>query len=150
MRSIVALRREEHELQKTMTAPETIGRRSQGPPAVDERQPGLGHEEPVLHGVGASPGIARGTARLVAGADEFERIRPGDIIVCHYTNPSWIPVFTIAGGLVTNVGGVTSHPAVVAREFALPAVVGARGATERIEDGRQIEIDGTAGTVRLV
>jgi pyruvate,water dikinase len=86
----------------------------------------------------------------VAGVDEFERIRPGDIIVCTFTNPSWVPVFTLAGGLVTDLGGVTSHPAVVAREFGLPAVVGSRTATTRIADGQEIEIDGTAGTVRLI
>ena len=66
------------------------------------------------------------------------------------SNPSWVPVFTIAGGLVTNTGGVLSHAAVVAREFGLPAVVGVVGATTKIADGRLVEIDGTAGTVRLL
>ena len=78
------------------------------------------------------------------------RIRPGDIIVCPSSNPSWVPVFMVAGGLVTNTGGVLSHAAVVAREFALPAVVGVADATRTIPDGQPIEIDGTLGTVRLL
>jgi phosphohistidine swiveling domain-containing protein len=104
----------------------------------------------VLRGTGASPGIVRGTARVVHGAAEFARILPGDIIVCQASNPSWVPVFAIAGGLVTNLGGLLSHAAVVAREFGLPAVVGVRGATEVIADGQQVEIDGTSGVVRLL
>jgi pyruvate,water dikinase len=82
--------------------------------------------------------------------DDFGRIMPGDIIVCPSSNPSWVPVFAIAGGLVTNTGGVLSHAAVVAREFGLPAVVGTHDATARIADGRTVEIDGTSGTVRLL
>jgi phosphoenolpyruvate synthase/pyruvate phosphate dikinase len=70
--------------------------------------------------------------------------------VCPASNPSWVPVFAIAGGLVTNTGGVLAHAAVVAREFGLPAVVGVTSATTLIADGREIEIDGTAGTVKLL
>ena len=87
---------------------------------------------------------------MILTSTEFDRIGPGDVIVCPSSNPSWVPVFTIAGGLVTNTGGVLSHAAVVAREFGLPAVVGVAGATTAIADGRQLEIDGTAGTVRLL
>jgi pyruvate,water dikinase len=60
-----------------------------------------------------------------------------------------VPIFTIAGGLVTNTGGVLSHAAVVAREFGLPAVVGTGDATTRIDDGQIVELDGTTGYVRL-
>ena len=70
---------------------------------------------------------------------DFEAVRPGDIIVCPSSNPSWVPLFAIAGGLITNTGGVLSHAAVVAREFALPAVVGTGDATTRIADGRLVE-----------
>ena len=94
--------------------------------------------------------MVRGPARVTLSQDDFGRIQPGDIIVCPSSNPSWVPVFTIAGGLVTNTGGVLSHAAVVAREFGLPAVVGTGDATTRIADGRLVEIDGTAGTVRLL
>jgi len=111
----------------------------------------VGSTEPgVLRGKGASPGVVRGTARVALSNLDFPRIRPGDIIVSPSSNPSWVPVFTIAGGLVTNTGGVLSHAAVVAREFALPAVVGVADATTSIADGQTIEIDGIQGTVRLL
>jgi pyruvate,water dikinase len=87
---------------------------------------------------------------VVLTSAEFDRIRTGDVIVCPSSNPSWVPVFTIAAGLVTNTGGVLSHAAVVAREFGLPAVVGVTNATTTIHDGSTIEIDGTAGTVKLL
>jgi pyruvate,water dikinase len=103
-----------------------------------------------LRGTGASAGIVRGPARVVLSQEEFGHVQPGDIVVCPASNPSWVPVFTIAGGLVTNTGGVLSHAAVVAREFGLPAVTGVAGATDAIVTGRIVEIDGTAGTVRLL
>ena len=103
-----------------------------------------------LKGTGASAGVARGPARVALGSEDFARIQRGDIIVCPSSNPSWVPVFAIAAGLVTNTGGVLAHAAVVAREFGLPAVVGVAGATDKIADGRTVEIDGTAGTVRLL
>ena len=66
------------------------------------------------------------------------------------SNPSWVPLFAIAGGLITDTGGVLSHAAVVAREFGLPAVVGTGDATARIANGRMVELDGSSGTVRLL
>jgi phosphoenolpyruvate synthase/pyruvate phosphate dikinase len=103
-----------------------------------------------LKGTGASAGVVRGPARVALGTDDFARILPGDIIVCPSSNPSWVPVFTIAGGLVTNTGGILSHAALVAREFGLPAVVGVPDATTKIREGQTIEIDGTSGIVRLL
>jgi phosphohistidine swiveling domain-containing protein len=150
MRPVVADRQKEHVRDKTLMPPELIGGSTPTPSPIDGPPGGGAEPAAILRGVGASAGVARGPARVVAGVDEFERIRPGDIIVCTFTNPSWVPVFTLAGGLVTDLGGVTSHPAVVAREFGLPAVVGSRTATTRIADGQEIEIDGTAGTVRLI
>jgi pyruvate,water dikinase len=106
-------------------------------------------DEKVLRGTGASAGVVRGPARVVLGPDDFGKVGPGDIIVAPSSNPSWVPLFTIAAGLVTNTGGVLSHAAVVAREFSLPAVVGTREATVRITDGQIVELDGTTGLVRL-
>jgi phosphohistidine swiveling domain-containing protein len=103
-----------------------------------------------IRGTGASAGIVRGPARLTLTQADFGAVRPGDIIVCPSSNPSWVPLFAIAGGLITDTGGVLSHAAVVAREFALPAVVGTGDATQRIADGRLVEIDGTSGIVRLL
>jgi pyruvate,water dikinase len=152
-RRLVADRRDEHERQRRMSPPAIIGKAPEAPSGPVDRFDGARFEstEPdVLRGTGASGGTARGTARVVRTADEFHRVAPGDIIVCPSSNPSWVPVFTIAGGLVTNTGGILSHAAVVAREFGLPAVVGTRDATRRIRDGQELEIDGTAGTVRLL
>ncbi len=107
-------------------------------------------EPDELRGTGASAGKVRGTARLTLTQEDFGAVQAGDIIVCPSSNPSWVPLFAIAGGLITDTGGVLSHAAVVAREFALPAVVGTGDATQRIADGRLVEIDGTSGIVRLL
>ena len=103
-----------------------------------------------IRGTGASAGIVRGRARVTLGQADFGAVQPGDIIVCPSSNPSWVPLFAIAAGLITDTGGVLSHAAVVAREFALPAVVGTGDATQRIADGRLVELDGTSGIVRLL
>ncbi|HEX5014186.1 MAG TPA: PEP-utilizing enzyme [Candidatus Limnocylindrales bacterium] len=106
-------------------------------------------DDRVIRGTGASGGVVRGPARVVLGPDDFAKVGPGDVIIAPSSNPSWVPLFTIAAGLVTNTGGVLSHAAVVAREFALPAVVGTGDATRRITDGQIVELDGTTGVVRL-
>ena len=152
VRSDVIDRRLLHARQRQITPAPAVGTPPATPAAED--QPSRLHagseSGSVLTGTGASAGIVRGAARVVHGAAEFGRIMAGDIIVCQASNPSWVPVFTIAGGLVTQRGGVLSHAAVVAREFGLPAVVGVPDAMNAIADGRQVEIDGTAGVVRLL
>ena len=149
---LIAERRAEHARNEQLTPPYYVGKVPDKPSTGDRfdgpRTPSA--EGDLLKGMGASAGIVRGPARVVLSQDDFGRIEPGDVIVCPSSNPSWVPVFTIAGGLVTNTGGVLSHAAVVAREFGLPAVVGITDATTRIADGRLVEIDGTAGTVRLL
>lgn len=102
----------------------------------------------AIKGVPASEGVRRGRACLVHGSDDFTKLRPGDILVCRASNVSWIPLFTIAAAVVTDVGGALSHAAVVAREFGVPAVVGCSVALETLRDGEMIEVDGAAGTVR--
>ena len=150
-RALVAERREEHMRQRAMRPPIFLGKARENPEADRFGGGPQEHESATqLGGVGASAGIATGPARVTLGPDDFGRIAPGDIIVCPSSNPSWVPVFAIAGGLVTNTGGVLSHAAVVAREFGLPAVVGVSGATTLIPDGRLVEIDGTTGSVRLL
>jgi phosphohistidine swiveling domain-containing protein len=104
----------------------------------------------ALQGSGASPGVAEGVARVVVGQDDFARIQHGDILVTTTTTPAWTPFFPSLAGLVTETGGILSHAAVVAREYGLPAVVGAAGATAGIRDGVRIRIDGTAGTISIL
>jgi pyruvate,water dikinase len=150
--AVVGERRAEHARQRTLKAPIRLGRKEPDFGLTSRfdvaREEAGGADE--LKGIGASAGVVRGPARVALGSEDFARIQRGDIIVCPSSNPSWVPVFAVAGGLVTNTGGVLSHAAVVAREFGLPAVVGVAGATAKINDGRMVEIDGTAGTVRLL
>ena len=104
----------------------------------------------VVTGLGASPGIVEGIARVVRTVDEFDEVRDGDILVCQMTNPAWVVLFTKIAGLVTDTGGTTSHPAVLAREFGIPAVIGTSVATHRIVTGDRLRIDGNAGRVEIL
>ena len=104
----------------------------------------------LITGIGASPGILEGTARVVRTVDEFDEVREGDILVCQMTNPAWVVLFTKIAGLVTDTGGLTSHPAVLSREFGIPAVIGTSVATQRIVTGDRLRIDGTAGKVEIL
>jgi phosphohistidine swiveling domain-containing protein len=152
-RALVASRRAEHERQRSLTPPHIVGTPPPPPVGRDRFEADAveaSGDASLLRGTGASAGMATGPARVVLTSNEFDRIQPGDIIVCPSSNPSWVPVFTIAGGLVTNTGGVLSHAAVVAREFGLPAVTGVANATTTIRDGQTLEIDGTTGSVRLL
>ena len=129
---------------------------SMAPPeaqAVFRRFFGLGtalSEEPsIVTGSAASPGIVRGRARVIrqlADSDDFE---PGDILVCTLTAPPWTPLFAIAGGVVTDTGGILSHSAICAREFAIPCVTGTTVGTTVIPDGAMITVDGDRGIVRI-
>ena len=103
-----------------------------------------------LRGTGASAGVVRAKARIVRGERQFDQLQPGEILVCSYTNPSWTPLFSYAAGVVTDTGNAVSHAAIVAREYGIPAVMGAAGATERITDGQEVLVDGTEGRVTLL
>jgi phosphohistidine swiveling domain-containing protein len=107
-------------------------------------------DERIITGLGASAGVIEGIARVVRTVDEFDEVRDGDILVCQMTNPAWVVLFTKIAGLVTDTGGTTSHPAVLAREFGIPAVIGTSVATHRIVTGDRLKIDGTAGRVEIM
>ncbi|MGZ4674702.1 MAG: PEP-utilizing enzyme, partial [Ilumatobacteraceae bacterium] len=113
------------------------------PPAEGEQDPA------VLDGVAGSPGIYRGVARVVKSLDEASDLEDGEIMVCEMTLPPWVPMFSIAGAVVSDVGGVMSHCAIVAREFDIPAVVGSVDGTTRIKTGQTITVDGIQGVVYL-
>jgi pyruvate,water dikinase len=104
----------------------------------------------VVRGYPGSSGLARGPARVVRTLTEVNRVRKGDILVAETTMPAWTPLFATVAAVVTDVGGVTSHCAIVAREYGIPAVVGTTVATSVIRDGHLLEVDGQAGTVRLL
>jgi len=106
-------------------------------------------DERTVTGLGASPGIVEGIARVVRTVEEFDEVRDGDILVCQMTNPAWVVLFTKIAGLVTDTGGTTSHPAVLAREFGIPAVIGTSVATHRIVTGDRLKVDGSTGLVEI-
>ncbi len=103
-----------------------------------------------LHGIGGAPGVVEGIARVVRTTDDFDAVADGDILVCQMTNPAWVALFTKIAGLVTDSGGTTSHPAVLAREFGIPAVVGTSEATYRIATGDRLRVDGSTGRVDIM
>ncbi len=103
-----------------------------------------------VKGLAASPGVIEGLARNVASLEQFDQVKEGEILVCRMTNPAWVVLFTKIVGLVTDAGGVTSHPAVVSREFGIPAVVGTSNSTERIKTGDRIRVNGSTGVVEVL
>ncbi len=104
----------------------------------------------TIAGSPGSSGKVTGTARIIVKLTDAGRLSKGEILVTPTTSPPWTPLFATAGGIVTDTGGALSHCAIVAREYKIPAVVGATGATYAIKDGDQIEVDGDAGTVRIL
>jgi rifampicin phosphotransferase len=103
----------------------------------------------ALIGLPVSGGTIEGRARVILDMAEAE-LEPGDILVTAYTDPSWSPLFVAIDGLVTEVGGLMTHGAVIAREYGLPAVVGVEHATRLIRDGQRIRVHGTDGYVELL
>lgn len=142
---LMAQRKEKYELDQKRRPPRAMtseGEIIQGQ-ALANLPPG------ALAGSPVSAGTVQGRARVVLRLAEA-RMEPGDILVAPYTDPSWTPLFSLAAGLVTEVGGLMTHGSVVAREYGIPAVVGVDDATRKIKDGQPILIDGTRGFVTLL
>ena len=104
----------------------------------------------MLTGIGASPGRYTGTVRIIRSEAEFDRLRAGDVLVCPATSPVWSVLFPNVGAVVADSGGVLSHPAIIAREFGVPAVVATRVGTTQLRDGQVVAVDGTIGTVEVL
>ena len=155
---LVAERRAEHAHREKLKPPLSIGR-----PLVLSERPRISQivhrfffgaepeqeEGDLIRGVGASQGVMTGRARIIQSLGESDRLEAGEILVCRNTAPPWTPLFAIAGAVVTDVGGLLSHSAICAREYAIPCVVGTGVATSRIRDGSIITVDGTNGTINL-
>ena len=103
----------------------------------------------ALIGLPVSAGTVEGRARVILDMAEAD-LEAGDILVTAYTDPSWSPLFVAITGLVTEVGGLMTHGAVIAREYGLPAVVGVEHATRLIRDGQRIRVHGTDGYVEIL
>jgi pyruvate,water dikinase len=102
-----------------------------------------------LHGVAGSPGLVTGVARVIRGPEEFGNLQKNDILVAPLTTPVWTPLFAIAGAVITEVGSILSHGAIVAREYGIPAVMSVPGATKQVRDEQVITVDGNRGIVHL-
>jgi pyruvate,water dikinase len=100
-----------------------------------------------MQGVSGSPGVVSGPARVIRGPDEFSTLQRGEILVAPLTNPTWTPLFAVASAVITEVGGILSHGAIVAREYGIPAVMSVPGATLTLSDGQMITVDGNRGVV---
>jgi pyruvate,water dikinase len=103
----------------------------------------------IITGVPTSSGNVTATARVLHGPEDFDQMQPGDILVASITTPAWTPLFALASGVVTDIGGPLSHGSIVAREYGIPAVMGIGIGTKIIKSGQTVTVDGTAGTVQL-
>ena len=157
-RSIVKKRREERKQSYKLRPADFIGTATESQLAFPylnlwgfpEKLTRAKAEKGQVTGLAASPGVIEGTAKVVMSIDEFDEVNPGDIMVCQMTNPAWTPLFAVIAGIVTDAGGVVSHPAVMAREFGIPAVIGTSVATLKIKTGDRIRVDGTKGLVEIL
>jgi phosphohistidine swiveling domain-containing protein len=158
-REIVSDRRDELEDAYEVRPPEWIGTATQqaldfpynalwGFPEKFYREPSQKKDQVV--GLGASAGVIEGPARVVTSIEESDQVQTGDILVCRMTNPAWVVLFTKVSGLVTDAGGTVSHPAVVSREFGIPAVVGTSDATRKIKTGDRVRVNGASGVVEIL
>ena len=103
----------------------------------------------VLKGEATSIGKVTAPACVLHGPEDFEQMRPGDVLIAGTTTPAWTPIFAMASAVVTDIGGPLSHGSIVAREYGIPAVMGTGVATKRIQNGQIITVDGSAGTVTI-
>ncbi|UDY37345.1 PEP/pyruvate-binding domain-containing protein [Dermatobacter hominis] len=109
--------------------------------------PGGRPPEVLVRGLGASPGVASGIVRVLRAPEDADRLDDGEVLVAPTTSPAWVPAMVRAAAIVTDVGGITSHAAIVARELGVPCVVGTVDGTRRLRDGEPVAVDGSRGLV---
>ncbi|GAA0848298.1 phosphoenolpyruvate synthase [Bifidobacterium pullorum subsp. gallinarum] len=143
---IISQRKEEYRLYEKLTPPRVITSDGEIIAGKYKRK-----HLPVdaMAGLPVSSGVVEGRARVILNMEEAD-LEEGDILVTSFTDPSWTPLFVSIKGLVTEVGGLMTHGAVIAREYGLPAVVGVENATTRILDGQRIRVHGTEGYIEIV
>ena len=145
-RQLISRRKEEYQTYEKLTPPRVItsdGEIVRGAYKRENLPTG------ALVGLAVSAGVIEGRARVIFNMAEAE-LAEGDILVTRFTDPSWTPLFVAIKGLVTEVGGLMTHGAVIAREYGLPAVVGVENATTRIKEGQRIRVHGTEGYVEIL
>lgn len=141
---VLAARRAERERLSAYRMPLTF--EGTWEPEVDAAA--VGDVGDVLRGVAAVPGVVEGVVRVMASPDDD--LEPDEILVTHTTDIGWTPFFALTSAVVTTVGGIASHAAIVAREHGIPSVVGVPDATRRLRDGMTVRVDGTAGTIEIL
>ena len=104
----------------------------------------------VVTGIGVCPGVVEGRARVVVDPATDAPIEPGEILVCHTTDPSWVGYFLVASALVIDVGGPLSHGAIVARELGVPCVINTAVGTSKLVSGDMLRVDGSTGHVEVL
>ncbi len=119
-----------------------------GEPAAQEKRVDISRSVPS--GIGVSPGVVRGRARVIKDIRRDAHVQPGEILVCETTDPSWAAYFLVAGGVVTELGGAMSHGAIVSREIGIPCVVNTKTGTSVLRTGDLLEIDGTTGRLEVL
>ncbi|SHK55047.1 rifamycin-inactivating phosphotransferase [Desulforamulus aeronauticus] len=142
---IIARRKEKFQQEAKLAPPRAIT--SEG--EIISAKPGAQVPPGALAGSPVSAGTVEGYARVILKLEEA-KLDKGDILVAPYTDPAWTPLFPLAAGLVTEVGGLMTHGAVVAREYGIPAVVGVDQATRKIQDGQKIRVDGSQGFIEIL
>jgi len=143
---IINKRKDEYKLYEKLTPPRVIT--SDGEIIAGEyKRENLPSE--AIVGLPVSTGLIEGRARVILNMEDAD-LEDGDILVTSFTDPSWTPLFLSIKGLVTEVGGLMTHGAVIAREYGLPAVVGVENATKLIKDGQRIRVNGTDGYVEIL
>ncbi|MBO9130780.1 phosphoenolpyruvate synthase [Bacillus sp. 165] len=143
---IISKRKDEYKLYEKLTPPRVIT--SDGEIIAGEyKRENLPAE--AIVGLPVSSGVIEGRARVILNMEDAN-LEDGDILVTAFTDPSWTPLFVSIKGLVTEVGGLMTHGAVIAREYGLPAVVGVENATKLIKDGQHIRVHGTEGYIEIL
>jgi pyruvate,water dikinase len=149
LRALVAARREEHRRRQAQDPPRLLDARrrpiretlrSAPPPSADGE----------LRGIGSSPGLVRGRARLVLDPSNGFELHPGEVLVAPFTDPAWTPLFVTAAAVVVETGSLLSHASIVARELGVPCVVAVPDVTRLLAAGQEVEVDGTHGRVRII
>ena len=143
---VISKRRDEYKVFEKLTPPRVITSDGEIITGAYKRE-NLPAE--AIAGLAVSSGVIEGRARVILSMEEAD-LEDGDILVTSFTDPSWTPLFVSIKGLVTEVGGLMTHGAVIAREYGLPAVVGVENATKLIKDGQRIRVHGTEGYVEIL
>jgi len=140
----IAFRRKMYEGYRDFTPPNELGR------DVIARDEASYVEGGALVGLGCSAGVVEGTVRVLASLDEVDQLRKGDVLVTKFTDPGWTPALGLVSAVVTEVGGLLSHAAVIGREYGIPAVLNLPGATKKLRTGQRVRVDGSTGRVEIL